>query len=144
MGYIEANLLDGERVVHKARLHWLIFWKAPLVLLASVPVFQLEPRVGAFVFALGLLMFVPPLVASMTSEFGVTNRRVIIKTGFLHRRTLELLLRQVEAISVDQSVAGRMFNYGTIMLSGTGGVKEEFHNIAAPLEFRRQVQSQTL
>ena len=144
MGYIEANLLDGERVVYKARLHWLIFWKAPVVMAASVPLFQLEPRAGAVVFAIGLLLFLPPLVAFASSEFGVTTKRVIIKVGVMQRRTLELLLRQVEAISVDQSLMGRIMNYGTVTLSGTGGVREVFHNIAAPLEFRRQIQSQTI
>jgi uncharacterized membrane protein YdbT with pleckstrin-like domain len=144
MGYIEANLLDGERIVHKARLHWLMFWKTPVILAASIPLFSVEPRLGAVVFAIGLLALLPPLIARSSSEFGVTNRRVIIKTGVMRRRTLELLLRQIEAISVDQSLMGRIFNYGSITLSGTGGVREVFHNIAAPLEFRRQVQSQTI
>ena len=85
-----------------------------------------------------------PLIAYMTSEFGVTTRRVIVKVGLVRRRTLELLLRQVEAISVDQSIMGRLFNYGSITLSGTGGVREVFHNIAAPLELRRRIQSQTI
>ena len=144
MGYIEANLLDGERIVHKAHLHWLIFWKVPVVLALSVPLFSLDPRVGAVVFALGLLFAIPPLVALTTSEFGVTTKRVIIKAGVMRRRTLELLLRQVEAISVDQSLMGRILNYGSLTLSGTGGFREVFHNIAAPLEFRRQIQSQTI
>jgi uncharacterized membrane protein YdbT with pleckstrin-like domain len=68
---------------------------------------------------------------------------VIVKVGLVQRQTLELLLRQVEAISVDQSIMGRVFNYGSVTLSGTGGVRGVFHNIAAPLEFRRKIQSQT-
>jgi uncharacterized membrane protein YdbT with pleckstrin-like domain len=66
---------------------------------------------------------------------------VIIKVGLIQRRTLELLIRQVEAISVDQSLTGRILNFGTITLSGTGGVRETFHNISDPLEFRRSIQS---
>ena len=143
MGYIESNLLNDERVVHRATLHWLIFWKAALVAAAGAALLAIQPVVGAIVLLIGLMMAVPPLVASKTSEFGVTTRRVIIKTGFVRRRTLELLLRQVEAISVDQSLMGRMLNYGSVTLSGTGGVREIFHNIAAPLEFRRQIQSLT-
>jgi uncharacterized membrane protein YdbT with pleckstrin-like domain len=86
---------------------------------------------------------VPPLIAYLTSEFGVTSKRVIVKVGLVQRQTLELLLRQVEAISVDQSIMGRVFNYGSVTLSGTGGVRGVFHNIAAPLDFRRKIQSQT-
>jgi len=84
---------------------------------------------------------VPPWLERLTSEFGVTSKRVIIKVGLIQRRTLELLIRQVEAISVDQSLTGRIFNFGTITLSGTGGVRETFHNISNPLEFRRSIQS---
>jgi len=93
------------------------------------------------VAAIGVAMAVPPWLELVTSEFGVTSRRVIIKVGLIKRRTLELLIRQVEAISVEQTLAGRIFNFGTITLTGTGGVRETFHNIANPLEFRRSVQS---
>ena len=89
---------------------------------------------------IGLFALLFPLIDSATSEFGVTNKRVIIKVGFLRRKTLELLLRHVEAISVDQSVMGRLLNYGAVTLTGTGGVKEVFHNISKPLEFRRKIQ----
>jgi uncharacterized membrane protein YdbT with pleckstrin-like domain len=67
----------------------------------------------------------------------------LVKVGLVQRRTLELLLRQVEAIAVDQSILGRIFDYGSVTLSGTGGVREIFHDIARPLEFRRQIQGQT-
>ena len=89
---------------------------------------------------IGLFALLFRLIDYATSEFGVTNKRVFIKVGFLRRKTLELLLRHVEAISVDQSVMGRLLNYGSVTLTGTGGVREVFHNISKPLEFRRQIQ----
>jgi uncharacterized membrane protein YdbT with pleckstrin-like domain len=143
MGYIEANLLPEETVVHKATLHWMIFGKAMLVVILGIVLLAVEPTIGALVDAVGLVMALPALIAYKTSEFGVTTKRVIVKVGFVQRRTLELLLRQVEAISVEQNIMGRILNYGSITLSGTGGVREVFHNIAAPLEFRRRIQSQT-
>jgi len=143
MGYIEANLLSDEKVVYKARLHWLIFGKALLVAAAGMVLLAVEPTIGTLVVLVGVILALPPFVARKTSEFGVTSRRVIIKVGLVRRRTLELLLRQVEAIAVDQSIMGRMFNYGSITLTGTGGVREVFHDVAAPLEFRRQIQSLT-
>jgi len=91
---------------------------------------------------LGVLLSASPLVAYWTTEFGVTNKRMIVKVGFIRRRTLELLLRQVEALSVDQSLSGRMLDYGTITLSGTGGVREVFHRVREPLELRRRIQGQ--
>ena len=141
MGYIEANLLPGETVVQRARLHWIVFLKAIAVAVVGLAVLIIQPLVGGVIVGIGLLMALPPWLARTTSEFGVTSKRVIIKVGLIQRRTLELLIRQVEAISVDQSLTGRIFNFGTITLTGTGGVKETFHNIANPLEFRRSIQS---
>jgi len=142
MGYIEANLLPGETVVQRARLHWIVFLKAAAVFVAGLGLLYFDPKlIGAIVMAFGLLMALPPWIERVSSEFGVTSKRVIIKVGVVKRRTLELLIRQVEAISVDQSLTGRMLNYGTITLTGTGGVKETFHNISHPLEFRRSIQS---
>jgi uncharacterized membrane protein YdbT with pleckstrin-like domain len=141
MGYIEANLLPGEAVVQRARLHWIVFVKAIAVVVVGLAVVVIQPLVGAIIVGLGLIMALPPWLQRATSEFGVTSKRVIIKVGLIQRRTLELLIRQVEAISVDQSLTGRLFNFGTITLTGTGGVRETFHNIANPLEFRRSIQS---
>ena len=141
MGYIEANLLPGETVVQRAHLHWIVFIKAMAVAVVGLAVLVVQPLVGAIIAGIGLLMALPPWLERTTSEFGVTSKRVIIKVGLIQRRTLELLIRQVEAISVDQSLAGRIFDFGTITLTGTGGVRETFHNIANPLEFRRSIQS---
>jgi uncharacterized membrane protein YdbT with pleckstrin-like domain len=142
MGYIESNLLPDEKIVYKARLHWIIFWKpCALVFLGAIFLF-IQPIVGGVVILIGLLAFLPPVIDYASSEFGVTNKRVIIKVGFLRRKTLELLLRHVEAISVDQTVMGRFLNYGSVTLTGTGGVREVFHNISAPLEFRKRIQGE--
>ena len=141
MGYIEANLLPGETVVQRARLHWIVFLKAIVVAVVGLAVLVIQPLVGGVIVGIGLLMALPPWLERTTSEFGVTSKRVIIKVGLIQRRTLELLIRQVEAISVNQSLTGRIFNFGTITLTGTGGVRETFHNIANPLEFRRSIQS---
>jgi len=90
---------------------------------------------------IGLLMLVPPWIRSISSEFAVTNKRVLVKVGLIRRHSLELLLQKVEGIGVDQGILGRILGYGTITVSGTGGTREAFRMIADPLEFRRQVQA---
>lgn len=150
MSYLDSSLLPGERVVARARLHPIVYLRAAGVALAGVALLvtaaytDLPVAVGAAVVLVGVLFAVPPWIDARTSEFGVTDKRVVIKVGLVRRRTLELLLRQIEAISVDQSVPGRVFNYGTVSLTGTGGVKETFHAIARPLEFRRAIQAQSV
>jgi uncharacterized membrane protein YdbT with pleckstrin-like domain len=71
---------------------------------------------------------------------AVTNRRVVIKTGLTSRKTIEMLLNKVESIEVIETAFGRMLGFGTIVVIGTGGTLEPFHNVAHPLEFRSQVQ----
>lgn len=92
----------------------------------------------AFLF-FGAISFLKNWTKSSSSEFAITNKRVIIKVGTMQRHTLEVLLQRVEGVGVDQGVLGSMLGYGSITISGTGGTKEGFHHIADPLEFRRQV-----
>jgi uncharacterized membrane protein YdbT with pleckstrin-like domain len=142
VGYIESNLLADEKIVYTARLHGIIFVKPVALIVLGVIFLFIQPIIGSLVVVIGLVAVIPPLIDCLSSEFGVTNKRVIIKIGFLRRRTVELLLRQVEAISVDQGVLGRMLDFGSVTLTGTGGVREVFHNISAPLEFRRRIQGE--
>jgi uncharacterized membrane protein YdbT with pleckstrin-like domain len=145
VSYIDETLLPDEHVVYRTALHWIIFLRPVFVILVGLALliaFRTVPLVGAPVLLLGVLLLFAPLVAYWSTEFGVTNKRMIVKVGFIRRRTLELLLRQVEALSVDQSLSGRMLDYGTITLSGTGGVREVFHRVREPLELRRRIQGQ--
>ena len=146
MGYIESNLLPDEQIVYRARLHWIIFFKSFFVafflIVIGAYLLTVEPISGGVAILLGMLILVPPFVRYKTSEFGVTTKRVVFKVGLVRRRTLELLLRHVEAILIDQSVAGRIFNYGSVTITGTGGVREVFHNVSSPLELRRRIQGQ--
>jgi uncharacterized membrane protein YdbT with pleckstrin-like domain len=96
-----------------------------------------------FVFGGVFFLIVAAIVACSrgltytSSVFAITNKRVLIKVGFVRRRSLEILLSKVESIGVVQSIRGRIFNYGSITVVGTGGTGEPFAGIANPLEFRR-------
>jgi uncharacterized membrane protein YdbT with pleckstrin-like domain len=142
VAYIESNLLPDEEIVYRAHIHWIIFLKSFIVIGFGLALLWAEPSVGGIGVGLGLLIGIPAFIQYKTSEFGVTTKRVIVKVGLIRRRTLELLLRQVEAILIDQTVPGRIFDYGSVTLTGTGGVREMFHNISSPLEFRKQIQGQ--
>ena len=152
MSYVDENLLPGERVVYRARLHPIIYtWAILLAIVgAAAAVFGMLAEgliwiswAGAAVLFIAAIVFAIDLIKSSSSEFAVTNRRVVIKVGVIRRHTVELLLQQIEGIGVDQTVYGRMLNLGSIVVIGTGGTKEQFKNIADPLEFRHQVQAQT-
>lgn len=147
MSYTESHLLPDERIKYQTHLHWFPFLPAYLgaSLLALVGVAGLvaeTPWLAITGFGLAVPIFLWLYITRSTSEFSVTDRRVIIKVGWIRRRTLETMLGKVETIGVEQSLIGRVFDFGTIVVMGTGGTKEPFRNIADPLEFRRQVQTE--
>ncbi|HEY6006950.1 MAG TPA: PH domain-containing protein [Geobacteraceae bacterium] len=144
MGYVEQNLLQGEEVVYRARLHLVIFLAPALLALLGILAFVVSAELAALLLVIALLLAVDRYIRLTTSEFAVTNKRVLIKIGLVRRHTLELLLAKVETIGVEQEIFGRIFNYGTIVVTGTGGTKELFAGIAKPLEFRKAVQERAL
>lgn len=145
MTYIERNLLDDERIIYLTRPHWIIF-APPLICSVLAIVFLLLPAflmvIGLLALATAFFMWISAIITYISSEFGLTNRRVMVKTGFIRRYSLELLLPRVESILVDQTILGRLFGYGTIIICGTGGSRDPFRNIDDPITFRHQVQAQ--
>jgi uncharacterized membrane protein YdbT with pleckstrin-like domain len=147
VSYIKSQLLPGEEIKYRGHLHRIIFAPAWfLALLAIVAmIVALSTGEGPMFYALAIPALVAYAWAKIiytTSEFAITNKRVVIKVGWLRRRTVETMLGKVEGINVDQSVMGRLLGYGSIVITGTGGTAEPFRNIGAPFEFRRQVQAQ--
>ena len=147
MSYVDRHLLPGEVVVHRGHLHKIVYLLPVLIAVVLGAGAVVALGTDSFALATGaLVLALIPLVWAQivfrSSEFAVTNKRVIIKVGFIQRRTLETLLSKVEGIEVSQGFLARLLNYGTIVVTGTGGTKEPFQNIAAPLEFRRQVHAQ--
>src|SRR2546425_11240398 len=150
MGYIEKHLAPGERVVFRTRLHPVIF--AGTVAFAAfvlgvvgliVSRNELTTRTVALLWLAGVIIAIgsllPLYVRWQTSEFAVTDRRVLVKVGLLSVHTLELLLPKVEAIGVDQPLAGRLLGFGTLRIVGTGGTIEEFERVARPDALREAV-----
>lgn len=151
MSYLDDHLLPGEHIVYRARLHWTIFLTSIVVVLLGVALAILlqivEPAYWYAALALagvGLLLAIGPAVRYLTSEFAVTDKRVLGKLGFIERESKETLLSKVEAIAIDQGVIGRILGFGTVTITGTGGTQELFPRISEPLEFRRRIQSQII
>lgn len=98
--------------------------------------------VAGLCFLISILKSIRPFIAFISSEFAVTNKRVIIKVGLIRRASLELLLKKVESIAVFQSILGRIFGFGRLVVKGTGGTRNSFYGVKNPIEFRKQVQTQ--
>ena len=151
MSYVQRVLQPGETVVHQSRLHPLIFLPALIWLLIALALLiastqASDDRVNIALIAAAVLFGVLALaswaraaIRRVTTELAVTDRRVIYKSGLLSRHTLEMNRSKVESVDVDQSILGRMFGFGTIVLRGTGGSLEPMRMISDPLVFRSHI-----
>jgi uncharacterized membrane protein YdbT with pleckstrin-like domain len=155
MPSLDDQLLAGERIVYRTRPHWILFGGPLLAALAAFAVgivLQLTIHdyryryagwyAGAALLGVALLSAIPPAIRYISSDFAVTDKRVLARMGILHRQSLETLLSKIEGIGVEQDLWGRLLGFGTITITGTGGTRESVAGIPRPLEFRRQVQAQ--
>lgn len=152
MSYIDSNILPGEQVVSRAAIHWVVFVRPVLAALLAVVCFgsmegaSAEADVPVLIF--GVIFLIVALYSGLSAvilkfftEMAVTDRRVIAKRGFIRRDTIELNLSAFEGCKVDQSIIGRLLGYGTVTLSGRGGLVSPFFPISKPLDFRRSALS---
>lgn len=150
MSYLEKNLAPGEELAYLGRLHWALFI-GPIALLI-VSALGLVPLVahvhGPAVYApiilifVGLIWLLGRYLTYISTEFGVTSQRIVLKRGLIGIETKEIMLSRIEAIQVLQTIAGRVFNFGDVVVTGTGGSAERLATIAAPQRFRAYVQDQ--
>ena len=150
MSYLNRVLQPEERVVYATRLHWLVYLRAILLLIVAILVLiaadMTEGKVSAALQILAalvaLLAFGSGVRAFMwrvTTELAITDHRVIYKRGLLARHTIEMNRSKVESVDVDQSVLGRILNYGDVTIRGTGASLEPLRMIEDPLMFRSHV-----
>lgn len=157
MSYIENSLVSGEKLIFDTKLHWSVIVSPALNMLALFILLGagwivLDPsgsrrlELGALISRsaicttpLLLVMLLFGILLYNSSEFGVTNRRVLIKTGIVRRRTLELNLDKIESFQVDEPLMGRLFGYSSLVLTGSGGTHQVFHKVVKGAMFRKQV-----
>ncbi len=123
--YVEGALVADEKIVHEGHISLWSMWHLIALGILTLPI------------VIGLFFLGQAYIRYKTTELAITTKRVIIKTGFIRRTTMELNLNKVESIQVDQAVMGRMFNFGTLILGGTGTTHAPIVGIADPIEFRK-------
>ena len=149
--YIDEILQPGEKVLYSTTAHWIFYL----------------PAIGAWIVAIAFLVLSRTIVAETptliclslaaiaaifafykmltawfhrwTTETDVTNLRVVHKTGFIKRRTFEMSLDKVESVDVNQTILGRLMNYGDVTVRGVGEGAETIKTIASPLDFRNHI-----
>lgn len=152
MSYVRSVLQPNEKILIIGKLHWILYVPALLALLVVITLAVAkygfdDGRTLHYLFLGAIALFggitavclVRAWFVRWITEFAVTDRRVIYKRGFISRHTVEMNMDKIESVDVDQSLLGRLFNYGTIHVLGTGQGIESLRRIGAPLELRNAI-----
>jgi uncharacterized membrane protein YdbT with pleckstrin-like domain len=149
MSYIDSILEPGEEIRYRATVTWTLY--APGILLAlcalaslvvaetSVPLMAVGGFASVFLALASIAALLPAWFRRFTTEIAVTDRRIILKRGLIRRHTVEMNMQKVESVDVDQTLLGRIFNYGDITIRGTGNSFETLVKIDSPLKLRTTV-----
>ncbi|MCO6440229.1 MAG: PH domain-containing protein [Nitrococcus mobilis] len=142
MAYIGNNLMDGERLIHRGHQHPIVFAVSTIVCVFGLYFIvsgggSKLSDFGISVLIIGGLLVLRAVLSYSSNELAVNNQRVIAKFGFIGRHTVELNHSKVESLNISQGMLGRLLNYGTLVVRGTGSVSTPIPRIRAPLEFRR-------
>lgn len=149
--YIDEILQPGERVLYSTNAHWIFYFPAIVAWIVALALLILSRQVtvdwlvllclgAAGLVALAALYWtIKGWFHRFTTETDVTNLRVVHKTGFIKRRTFEMALDKVESVDVDQTILGRILNYGDVTIRGVGEGIETIKTIASPLAFRSSI-----
>lgn len=139
MGYVDKHLLNGEKIIFQTKLNWTEYIRGVVLIFIGLLFIKLF---GGFLIVIGLISLGLTYLKINSSEFAVTDKRVLIKVGIFKTQSLETMLNKVEGIHVEQGIVGKMVNSGTIVVKGTGGTNNPFKNIDKPFEFRTAVNEQ--
>jgi uncharacterized membrane protein YdbT with pleckstrin-like domain len=156
--YVESNLGKDETVKYSARVslwkHWFSFLIGGFFALLALMGFAsslssksgagswIGAKSGAVLLLIALAVFVWPLIARTTTELVITNKRLIAKFGFISTQSIEIRFDRIESVRVNQSLMGRILNYGDIVVTGTGSTFDPIPNIAGPMKFRAALNQQ--
>lgn len=157
--YIAESLSKGEKLIYSTRPHWVVFIPSIAILWLTLWVFLYLPNlmllnqplwhdftfhqvISMILAIIGMIALLRAYLFYTTSEYGITNKRVIMKRGFIQRHSTEVFLSKIEGVNIHQSFTGRILNYGSIIIVGTGGTTDYYSSVPNPVKFRKYVQQQ--
>ncbi len=157
MSYVEDNLMPNEKILFSAKVSPAIFISPFIILIIGIVIFikaiEMNQQMDDFgkilsglvcLISIGFIiatfyLIIDSIITIITTEFAITNKRLIAKTGFVRRNTIEMLLNKIESASVNQSILGRILKFGTITITGTGGTQQRFRAIVDPMDLRKKI-----
>jgi membrane protein YdbS with pleckstrin-like domain len=140
--YVRATLAKDEYVLYEAKIS--LWSQLPLILIGVCLLVSAAPLTTTasvqfvlVMLALGLIPLIVVFLRYKSTELCITNLRIIANFGLFSRHSIEMKLSRVESIQLRQGISGRLFNYGSLVISGAGNPMAPVPDISNPLEFRR-------
>ncbi|MGC2410401.1 MAG: PH domain-containing protein [Methyloceanibacter sp.] len=147
MSYIKHVLPSGETIRYQGSVHWILYLPAIVLALVAAAIAAVNLMVSwryGWVFAAACLLFALLLALRAwfirwMTEIAITDRRVIYARGFIQRHSVEVHMDKIKSVDVDQTVLGRLFDYGDVTIHGTGTTLEPLRDVDRPIAFRNEV-----
>ncbi len=154
MSYVKKVLQPEETVKHESRIHWIVYVPGLIFVILALAAYLFGDlaipagwtsteswpmAIGAALLIIAIYLLLGAFFSRWTTELAITNRRIIFKRGFIRRHTIEMNMDKIESVDVDQSILGRILNYGDITVRGTGTGLEPLKDIDDPIGFRNHV-----
>lgn len=138
MNYVESTLLSNENIIYEGKIHWIIYANAVILALFALFLLFFSLKIAFVILVFSAVLFIRAKIIIFSSQMVLTNLRTIAKIGLIRRETIELNHSKVESYKVDQSILGRILNYGAVSIIGTGGSMLKIAYISNPLAFRKR------
>lgn len=143
--YVDRNLNSGEKVCYRGRVSWVAALHRGVIgfILAIIVGSSSESGsalavVGTLALIGSLILIAQGILLRMTTEYAVTDRRVIGKYGLIRQQSVDILLRSMSGAAVSNTVLGRFFSYGNVVIAGTGA-RRELVGLASPKSFKSAI-----
>jgi len=153
--YVKRSMQDDELVRYTAQLHWIVYHAGVFITLFGAFVGHFLPvlvndflgedysvflsapikYISIMIIVIGALQLLISFIRQISTELVVTDQRVIAKHGLISTTSYELMMTKVEGATIDQTILGRIFGYGTLMVKGTGGGISPIDHVAKPFFF---------
>lgn len=146
MTILEKDLLPDEQIIFRTKKSYIIFFM-PVVWVCAAIGFLIIPnpivhKVAVAPLVIAVITGFNQWLDYISSEFAVTNKRVIMREGFFFRHRNETRITAIANVSVDQSLLAQFLNYGTVFIHAFGGDKDPFDDMDKPNDFQKQLQIQ--
>jgi hypothetical protein len=167
--FVERTLMPGERIIHAARVHYIVYVSGFVMCLFSlycgyfIPKWQqkfyyvytlvahiehympqgtsLAGLISGLSFTAGISWMLYAYAIAVSTELVVTDRRIIAKSGIMNVVTTEIDRRKIAGCIIHQTPFGQIFRYGRIILKGYTGDIRGFPPLAKPYDFQKFVNA---